>query len=72
MKIHELKPGAVVGHASGNAYIVISEATPTRPAVAVRHVEISNPSEWLLIKSHDWKQWDATPFDHDLPAAAIK
>lgn len=62
MTIKDLQRGDIVRHANGRSYVVICGATPDRNAVAVSEIEVSNPSEWTIVKRHDWngpKEYEA-------------
>lgn len=51
-QIQALQRGDIVRHAKGEAYIVLDN--DGRIVTAIRHITVSNPSEWTLVKKHDW------------------
>ena len=53
-----LDRGDIVRHSNGDSYVVIVAAYGNQPAVAVRDIQVSNPTEWKVIKRHNWKEDD--------------
>lgn len=50
MKLSDLKRGDVVRNlGSGDSYVVITEGNSDKPPVAIRHVHLTNVSEWVRI-----------------------
>ncbi len=50
MDLAQLNPGDVVRHrGSGEVYVVLRQAVNDKPALAVRHITVSNPPEWDIV-----------------------
>lgn len=48
--LNRLRTGDLVREeGSGQVYVVLASATDTKPAVAVKTVTVTNPTEWTLV-----------------------
>ena len=47
--LQNLQEGDLVEHKNGGTYVVIRSASPDRPAIAMRSIAVTDPSDWVQI-----------------------